>query len=113
MTWFTKEEKRALIFIFVCLFLGIFSSFCFKNRLLEKRTPLSREEKELIYPQVDINSANFSQLLALPGIGPSLAEAILEYRKENGPFKEINQLLKIKGIGSQKLQEISKYIIIK
>lgn len=62
---------------------------------------------------VDINAADFNQLNSIPGIGPTLAEAILDYRKNNGSFKEINDLLKVKGIGKKKLEKIEPNILIK
>ena len=50
--------------------------------------------------RVDINTADAAQLeTALVGIGPSKAEAIVEYRKANGPFKSADELALVKGIG--------------
>src|SRR5437868_3247972 len=50
---------------------------------------------------VDINSADAKTLESLNGIGPSKAEAIVEYRKTNGPFKNVDELSKVKGIGQK------------
>ncbi len=61
---------------------------------------------------ININIADFNELVSIPGIGPSLAEAILGYRKTHGPFKEMSQLLQVKGIGKKKLQEIAKYVVL-
>lgn len=52
---------------------------------------------------VDINSAAAITLEALPGIGPGLAARIVDYRERNGPFKDVDQLLEVRGIGEQKL----------
>jgi competence protein ComEA len=51
----------------------------------------------------DINRASASQLEGLPGVGPVLAERIVEYRDKNGPFTEIEDLLDVSGIGEAKL----------
>jgi competence protein ComEA len=51
----------------------------------------------------DINRASASQLEELPGVGPVLAESIVEYRNENGPFAEVEDLLDVSGIGEAKL----------
>lgn len=110
---FTKQEIKVIFFVFFCFFAGIIISRYFKVHPYRRKFLLSEEEKKFFYGQkININSADFSQLLSIPGIGPSLAEAILEYRKLKGPFREINQLLEIRGIGSQRLQELSKYIEI-
>lgn len=59
---------------------------------------------------VDINSADKEQLVALPGIGPKTAEAIVTYRKENGNFKSVEELTKVKGIGDKTLEKIRPYL---
>lgn len=49
---------------------------------------------------VDINQADAKQLATLNGIGPQKAAAIVAYRDTNGPFRSINDLAKVKGIGA-------------
>jgi comEA protein len=58
---------------------------------------------------VDINSAAIDDLVALPGIGASLAERILLYREENGPFQSIEELMNVKGIGKKKFEQLLPY----
>ena len=48
---------------------------------------------------VNINTAGADELKALPGIGPAKAEAIVEYRKQHGNFKSVEELKNVKGIG--------------
>ena len=55
---------------------------------------------------VDINAADASALEALPGIGPSLAAAIVEHRRRNGPFSSVDELIEVSGIGPVKLEQI-------
>lgn len=62
--------------------------------------------------KIDINSADVSELIILPGIGETLAQRIAEYREENGPFTAIDQLSRIEGIGETTLQNIAPYITI-
>jgi competence protein ComEA len=52
---------------------------------------------------VDINIATLSDLDALPGVGPSTAQAIIDYRVANGPYASIEGLLNVRGIGPSKL----------
>lgn len=61
---------------------------------------------------VHINSATAEELQTLPGIGPALAEAIITYRDENGPFTSIEQLDEVPGIGPAKLDAIRDQIVI-
>ncbi len=59
---------------------------------------------------IGINSANIEDLITLPGIGPKLAEKIIEYRKVNGRFKNPYELQKIDGIGEKKFESIERFI---
>jgi len=59
---------------------------------------------------IDINTADAMELTTLPGIGPSKANAIVEYRKAHGPFKSIEDLIKVKGIGAKTLNNIKQLI---
>ncbi len=52
---------------------------------------------------VDINSATVFDLDALPGVGPSTAQAIIDYRVANGPYASVDDLLNVRGIGPSKL----------
>ena len=52
---------------------------------------------------VDINSATLADLDALPGVGPSTAQAIIDYRVANGPYASVDDLLNVRGIGPSKL----------
>jgi comEA protein len=62
-------------------------------------------------PLVHINSATQQELEALPGIGPALAQAILDYRTENGPFTSLEGLDQVPGLGPGKLGEIRDLIV--
>lgn len=50
---------------------------------------------------IDINTADAQALAALQGVGPQKAEAIVAYRQEHGPFKSVDDLANVKGIGQK------------
>jgi len=60
----------------------------------------------LAFAGVDINSASASELESLPGIGPSKAAAIVEYRTANGPFNSVDQLDDVPGIGPATIENL-------
>ena len=62
--------------------------------------------------KVNINSADESKLDELPGVGPSTAQKIIQYRKENGEFKSIDELKNVSGIGEAKFQKIKDLICV-
>ncbi|MFI6424446.1 helix-hairpin-helix domain-containing protein [Promicromonospora sp. NPDC050880] len=57
-------------------------------------------------PTVDINTADALALDALPGVGPSIAQAIVEWRETNGPFADVDELEDVPGIGPATLDEL-------
>jgi competence protein ComEA len=60
--------------------------------------------------QVDINKASTTELTAIPGVGNALAQRIVEFREEHGPFQRIEDLLKIKGIGEKSFQKMKPHV---
>jgi len=62
--------------------------------------------------KVDLNQATVEELQALPGIGASLALRIVEYRKENGPFQRIEDLMNVRGIGEKNFLKIRDRITV-
>ena len=82
-----------------------------KNEICEiKKTRMNGNKLLLLELKININKANKMDLSALPGIGPTLAERIINHRKENGNFKNIEELSKVKGIAQKKLAAIHKFI---
>ena len=70
----------------------------------------SAKATKSIPKDVNINTADKEMLTQLPGIGPVLAEAILAYRKDNGNFKSIDELTKVKGIGEKNLAKLKPFL---
>jgi competence protein ComEA len=59
---------------------------------------------------VNINRASVTELDALPGVGPSTAQSIVDYRSANGPFGSPEDLLNVKGIGPAKFEAMRKLV---
>jgi competence protein ComEA len=63
-----------------------------------------------VVEKLDLNRATEQDLEALPGIGPVLAERILEYRQARGVFRDVEQLRRVKGIGKKKFDRIRSLV---
>jgi competence protein ComEA len=61
---------------------------------------------------IDPNLASKTDLETLPGIGPVMAKRIIDYRRSHGPYKKINDLRKVSGIGRRKLEKLRPYVEI-
>lgn len=64
------------------------------------------------YEIININNAVIGELIQLPHIGPSTAQKIIDYRKENGRFLDIREIMRISGIGESTFKDIEKYITL-
>ena len=61
---------------------------------------------------VDLNSATAEQLDALPGVGPATAAAILSHREQHGPFRSVEDLIEVRGIGEAKLDGLRDLVTV-
>jgi len=61
---------------------------------------------------VNINTATLDQLESLPGIGPALGQRIIDYRQQHGPFKSVNDLTNVSGIGDKRLADLRQMITV-
>jgi len=71
-----------------------------------KRKTTRVKKADRLQSVVNINTATKAELMKLPGIGEALAERILVYREQNGAFKDVSELQKVKGIGEKKFEQI-------
>ncbi|HSR53036.1 MAG TPA: helix-hairpin-helix domain-containing protein [Acidobacteriota bacterium] len=62
--------------------------------------------------KVDLNTAGSVELQRLPGIGPALAKRIIQHREENGPFKRVEDLMNVPGIGEKKFESLKDKIVV-
>ena len=75
----------------------------------------SAEEQSVVIQQfpININEATLEELQALPRIGPAMAARIVNYREQNGPFRQKRDLMKVKGIGKKTYANLQDLITLK
>lgn len=61
---------------------------------------------------LDLNSATVEQLEQLPGIGPTLAKAIVRFREKSGPLQRVDDLLAVRGVSKNKLKKLRPYVVV-
>ncbi|MEO0100738.1 MAG: helix-hairpin-helix domain-containing protein [candidate division WOR-3 bacterium] len=115
-----EKEKAILIFLILTLGSAVVLNLSKRWRMSKevlKILPLeeevlakeNRDTQEFITEReekVDINKAPLKELVSLPGIGPVLAERIIEYRERHKGFKRKEEIMKVKGIGRKKYERI-------
>jgi competence ComEA-like helix-hairpin-helix protein len=60
--------------------------------------------------QVNINTATVTELQRLPGVGPAIAQRIVDFREEYGPFISLEDLMHVSGIGERSIERMKDYI---
>ncbi len=84
----------------------------------DQALPISRQDtsppetsvSKTVIEKVNVNTADAESLRTLPGIGPSYAQRIIDWRTQFGPFKNVGDLLKVKGIGKKRLDKLRPFI---
>lgn len=61
---------------------------------------------------VNLNNASVAQIAALPGIGPKTADLVVQYRQKNGPFKKIEEIMNVRGIGEKSFLRIKDRLTV-
>jgi competence protein ComEA len=80
-----------------------------QQRLPER--PITRQQSRGA-TVVNVNSASAEELMQLPQVGAVIAQRILEYRQTHGPFKTIDELMQVKGIGQKKFAAMKPFVRI-
>ena len=102
-----KEENKAEIKV-----LSESRSKTAVNKVTEKPKFQGDKKAYIQKTKININTASKDELMSLPGIGPVLAQRIIEYRRQHNGFRSVEQMLEVKGIGKKKLERIKKLVTV-
>lgn len=81
-------------------------------RAIDRPTPRNAIEKQEITYRIDLNTADAATLSLLPGVGPGIAQRIVDHRNAHGPFTTIAEIENVPYIGPLKRQAIEPWVVI-
>jgi len=83
-----------------------------KHTLIIELARMEPEKCIVFSIPLNLNEVEEEHLTLIPGIGPRLAQRIIQYRSKKGGFRKIEELIEVRGIGEQKLRNLELYLII-
>ncbi len=109
---FSRKESLAAFFLITTILIGTGIKYSIDQHWWLPETEVVDTDPESIKLKIDLNRAEWYELIILPGIGEKKARAIVEYRKEAGRFKTIEQLCEVSGIGTKTVKKIKNLVFI-
>ena len=109
---FSRKELLATFFLITTILIGTGIKYSIDQHWWSPKTEVVDTNPESIKLKIDLNRAEWYELIILPGIGEKKARAIVEYRRKAGAFKNIEQLCKVNGIGTHTVIKIKDLVFI-
>ncbi|MCH2181299.1 MAG: helix-hairpin-helix domain-containing protein [Mariniblastus sp.] len=105
-----RSDQPMVAALMLVALLGMGGYFWLQSTRQAGLVDIDRAPSRTVHFKVDINTAEWPELANLPGIGPTYARSIVEYRQQHGPFRSHEALMAIAGIGPGKLKQICPYL---
>ena len=109
---FSRKELLATFFLITTILIGTGFKYAIDQHWWLPETEVVDTDPESIKLKIDLNRAEWYELIILPGIGEKKARTIVEYRKKTGGFKTIEQLCLINGIGEKTVKKFEDLVFI-
>jgi competence protein ComEA len=106
-----RAADQATVAVLVgCCFLTILLHGCWQATFRQQQIDFDHAPPLRVDFQIDVNAADWPEFTVLPGIGETLARRIVTHRQRNGPFRTVDQLAEVKGIGPKTLRRIRPFL---
>ncbi|MFA5100389.1 MAG: ComEA family DNA-binding protein [Candidatus Omnitrophota bacterium] len=104
----TRQERRVVLFLMIVVLSGTAIDYV-RKQCAPLRAAFCLEES---YGKININSADKEAMKEISGIGDTIAQRIIDYRRANGPFDDIEDLRNVKGLEGSRYERIKEAICV-
>jgi competence protein ComEA len=106
-----RADQAVAAAVLVLALAGIAGHWIWQGRLRGRVIEIERAEPIAIDFQIDVNRADWPELALMPQIGEQLAKRIVADRQEHGPFRDLDDLRRVRGIGPRTLEAMRPYVL--
>lgn len=106
-----RADQAAAAVVLIVALAALGSHWGYQHWRRSKLIEIDRSGPLHVQFQLDINEADWPEFCLLPGIGETLAKRIVDYRRDNGPFSDLDSLRDVRGIGPKTLNGIKPYLV--
>lgn len=111
-SWWSVREQVPLAIALALAWLGVVLWWVLHGGCSGRTIDFNRASPLVAEFRVDLNAADWPEFAQLPGLGETLARRIVEYRAVHGPFRSVEDLRKVPGIGEKTLDRIATFLVI-
>jgi competence protein ComEA len=109
--WITLRDQGSLLTLAASLLVMMACYWLYRGGQRGELIQIDRAAPLQARFQVDINRADWPEMIQLPGIGETLARRVILERTENGPFLDLDELTRVNGIGLRTLERVRPYLL--
>jgi competence protein ComEA len=110
--WLLRRADQTAVAALVLLSLTAIGGWIvYQGGLRQRMLEVDQVEPQYVQFQVDVNRADVPELIQLPGIGEVLASRIVESRQKDGPFADLDDLRRVRGIGPKTMDRLRPYLL--
>ena len=109
-SWLRRADQAAVAALVGIALAATVAWWAWQGGLRGRLIELDRSQPASVRFTVDVNRAGWAELAEIPGVGPALAQRIIDYRRTSGPFKDLAELRRVRGIGPTTFQRMGPYL---
>jgi competence ComEA-like helix-hairpin-helix protein len=105
-----KEHQPFILLLLVCCLIGMVAYFWIHSIVTGGLIDIDQAAPKIAEFKIDINTAEWPEIVVLPGVGEKLAKAIVDHRQSAGSFQTLDAIQEVSGIGEKKFEQLLPFL---